>query len=50
MRRLLGSPDAPVELPFVFEIKAAGDGAAGPTLEQIREACDKLEEKFEAQK
>jgi sugar phosphate isomerase/epimerase len=40
--------NAPVALPFVFEIKAVA-GAAGPTLEQIREACDKLEEKFEAQ-
>jgi sugar phosphate isomerase/epimerase len=33
-------------LPFVFEIKA--QGAAGPTLDQIRAACDKLEEKFDS--
>ena len=46
---LAGFAEAPAELPFVFEIKAQA-GAAGPTLEQIREACDKLEEKFEAQK
>jgi sugar phosphate isomerase/epimerase len=46
---LAGFASAPVELPFVFEIKAQA-GAAGPSLEQIREACDKLEEKFEAQK
>src|ERR1700734_3029858 len=46
---LRGFADAPVELPFVFEIKAQAS-AAGPTLEQIREAYDKLEEKFEAQK
>ena len=46
---LAGFAGAPVELPLVFEIKAQA-GAAGPRLEQIREACDKLEEKFEAQK
>jgi sugar phosphate isomerase/epimerase len=33
-------------VPFVFEIKA--QGTAGPTLEQIRAACDKLEEKFDS--
>jgi sugar phosphate isomerase/epimerase len=33
-------------LPFVFEVKA--QGAAGPTLEQIRAACDKVEEKFDS--
>src|ERR1700723_4436904 len=46
---LAGFATGPGELPFVFEIKAQA-GAAGPSLEQIREACDKLEEKFEAQK
>src|SRR5580700_9954561 len=46
---LAGFASAPVELPFVFEIKAQASGT-GPSLEQIREACDKLEEKFEAQK
>src|SRR6202789_27533 len=46
---LAGFASAPVELPFVFEIKGQA-GAAGPSLEQIREACDKWEEKFEAQK
>ncbi len=33
-------------VPFVFEIKA--QGTAGPTLEQIRAASDKLEEKFDS--
>src|SRR5271155_3373455 len=47
---LAGFAATPVTLPFVFEIKAQAGAAAGPTLEQIREACDKLEEKFEAQK
>jgi sugar phosphate isomerase/epimerase len=44
---LAGFAGAPVELPFVFEIKAQAS-AAGPTLAQIREAYDKLEEQFEA--
>jgi sugar phosphate isomerase/epimerase len=46
---LAGFALAPAKLPLVFEIKAVAS-AAGPTLEQIREAYDKLEEKFEAQK
>ncbi len=46
---LAGFAAAPVTLPFVFEIKAQA-GAAAPELAAIREACDKLEEKFEAQK
>jgi sugar phosphate isomerase/epimerase len=46
---LAGFAGAPVKLPFIFEIKAQAS-AAGPTLAQIREAYDKLEEKFEAQK
>ncbi len=33
-------------VPFVFEIKA--QGTAGPTLDQIRAAGDKLEEKFDS--
>lgn len=33
-------------VPFVFEIKA--QGTAGPTLDQIHAACDKLEEKFDS--
>jgi sugar phosphate isomerase/epimerase len=46
---LAGFAEALTELPFVFEIKAQ-PGAAGPTLGQIREACDKLEEQFEKRK
>src|ERR1700690_4074286 len=42
---LAGFAAAPVTLPFVFEIKAQA-GAAAPELAAIREACDKLEEKF----
>jgi sugar phosphate isomerase/epimerase len=34
-------------LPFVFEIKA--QASAGPSLDQTRAACDKLEEKFDSQ-
>ncbi|MGC1629859.1 MAG: sugar phosphate isomerase/epimerase [Candidatus Acidiferrales bacterium] len=43
LRAIAGLPQP---LPFVFEIKA--QGAAGPTLDQIRTACDKLEEKFDS--
>jgi sugar phosphate isomerase/epimerase len=43
LRAIVGLPQP---LPFVFEIKA--QGAAGPTLKQIRVACDKLEEKFDS--
>src|SRR5271170_7627911 len=44
---LSGFAGAPVTLPFIFEIKVQASGA-GPSLEQIRVAYDKLEEKFEA--
>lgn len=43
LRAMAGLPQP---LPFVFEMKA--QGAAGPTLGQIRAACDKLEEKFDS--
>jgi sugar phosphate isomerase/epimerase len=35
-------------LPFVFELKEAG--ATGPSLGQIREACDKVEKAFETKR